>query len=66
MTNNIADIRRTFDGGQGERPSHNVVLQLCDELEKSRKNIIEVGRSLHAALLEIAELRLQLADSIKP
>ncbi len=66
IVNNIADIRRTFNGGQGERPSHSVVLKLCDELETLRKANIELGRLLYAERLETSELNKQLADSIKP
>ncbi len=64
--NNLADIRRTFNGGQGERQSHNVALQLCDEIETLRKANIALGRLLCAERLENSELKKQLADSIKP
>jgi len=66
LINNLESIRRTFDGGQGERPSHNVALQLCDEIEALRKANIELGRTVTALTLENLELRKQLADSIKP
>lgn len=49
-TNDLAALRRTFDGGQGERPSTNAILALCDE--------VEALRAANAALArEIVELK---------
>ncbi len=48
----LAAIRRIFDGGSGERPSSNTVLQLCDEVEQLRETNAALAR-------EVAQLRAE-------
>ncbi len=64
--NNIPALRMVFCAGSGERAESNAVLKLCDELEMSRKSNAELGRDNLLLLTENAQLRSQLADTIKP
>lgn len=47
--NDLEAMRRIFNGGQGERPSHNTALQLCDEVERLRARL-NVALQLAVAL----------------
>lgn len=66
LINNLDAIRRTFNGGTGERPAGNVALQLCDEVEILRKANADLGEQLIITRTENWQLKQQLRDSIKP
>ena len=50
-------LRRIFHGGGGEHPSHNAILQLCDEVESLRAALARSRAANRSLALEIVRLR---------